>query len=387
MMTHTKSGTEHPIGVGERPASRRADPSRLTPQILSPVPDAALDSGPRAALAWQLWLDGEIRRTPLPLADGVLVLLDRPTGTVAVRLDEDGRELWAIELPGIASGDPVRTHGFVAVPIDGERITVIDVNQRKLQRHGVRVPGAVVRGGIAALGGRLWIRFSETSDGLGPFLAVFDVHAPDEAPRLHPDPLGVAIETRCRRTNNTVVAAAEHPGGHAIVVGLDETTARVLWRHELPETGVVDLWAAGGLVDLVVSDGLQSWDARSGQRLTRRFGGRALEGSRLAGETLLVLAPHDDGDARQLLAFNACTEELTGTHAAVQRILGANSDLALARDHGGLPRLFDLPQLLPLTLREADALEGCELVAFSRHALWVVAHGGRSLSCLEPPND
>ena len=28
---------------------------------------------------------------------------------------------------------------------------------------------------------------------------------------------------------------------------------------------------------------------------------------------------------------------------------------------------------------------GAELVAFSRHALWVVAHGGRSLTCLEPP--
>ena len=47
--------------------------------------------------------------------------------------------------------------------------------------------------------------------------------------------------------------------------------------------------------------------------------------------------------------------------------------------------LVELPSLTPLVMPEADAIDGAELVAFSRHALWVVAHGGRSLTCLEPP--
>ncbi len=361
---------------------RSADPSRLTPYVLAAVPDP--QRARRVNLAWQLWLDGELRRTPLPLADGLLVVLDRPDVSVALRLDSEGRELWQVELPGVASADPVRTQGFVAVPLGGARVVIIDVTLGRLVRASIAVEGASVRGGIAALGGRLWVRLGKTADGLGPFLAVLDLTALDDGLRLFPDPLGAAIETRCRRTNNTLVAAAEAPNGDALLVGMDEATARVLWHHELPNTGIVDLWAAGGLVDVVLSGSVRSWDARSGKPLTRRFEGKALEGARLAGETLLVMVP-DNGHGRRLLSYEACTEDATGELLGVQRIIGASSDLALVRGSDGLVMLVELPSLSPLTMPEADAIEGAELVAFSRHALWVVAHGGRSLTCLEPP--
>lgn len=379
------SGSKEPGAADDDPNARRTEAMRLTPLSLPALTDAELQGPRRAGLAWQLWYDGEIRRTPVPLANGIVVLVDRPGVTVALRLDVDGRELWKIELPGLASGDPVRTQNFVAVPIGGERVVVIDVAEGRLLKHTVAVPGAPVRGGIAALGGRLWVRLGKSGDGLGPYLAVFDLMAPDDGLRLFPDPLGAAIEVRARRTNHTVVAAGEHPDGHATLVGIDESTARVLWEHELPRTGVVDLWAAGGLVDLVVSDGLRSWDARTGTPYTRRFGGQKLEGARLSGETLLVIVPEDDGSVRRLVAFEAATEELRGELSGVHRIVGASSDVVLMRDPEERTVLAELPTLLPLPLREVDAIEAASLAAFSRHAVWVVAHGGRSLSCLELP--
>jgi len=335
----------------------------------------------RIRLAWQHWLDGEIRRTPVPLADGLLVVLDRPGHSVALRLDSDGKEVWQVDLGGVASGEPARTQGFLAVPVAGERVVVVDLAAGRLQRADVSVPGAPLRGGITALGGRLWVRLGQTRDGLGPFLAVLDIERPADGMRLFADPLGAAIETRCRRTNRTLVAAAEHPNGNAVLVGLDEVTARVLWRHELPATGVNDLWAAGGLVDIVLSHSVCSRDARSGAALTRRFEGFALEGARLSGQTLLVLVP-ENGHGRRLLAYDAATEEQTGVMFGVQRIIGASSDLALLRNIGDEAVLVELPSLAVQPLPEAEAIESAELVAFSRHELWVVAHGGRSLSAL-----
>lgn len=338
---------------------------------------------PEAATGWQLWLDGAIRRTPLPLADGVLVVLDRAEGSAAVRLGDDGRVLWQLELPGTASADPQRTHDFAAVPIDGERVIVIDIKHGRQHGPSVGVPGATLHGCITALGGRLWLRFSESDDGMGPLLAVCDLATPDAGPYIHPDPLGDAIETRCRRTNKTIVAAAEHPDGHATLVGLDERKVKVLWKHELADTGVVDLWAAGGLVDLVTSDSLQSWDARTGHPLTRRFEGRVLEGARLAGETLLIPV-YNPVHGRRLQAYNAATETELGDLPDIARVLGANSDHALLRTSEGAPLLVELPELTRVAIRDTEAVDAAELVSFSRHALWIVGHGGRSLTCVEP---
>jgi hypothetical protein len=318
------------------------------------------------------------------LADGVVVLVDRSDRSLAIRLDDDGKELWQVELPGISSSDPVRTHDFVAVPIDGDRVVVIDIRYGRIHGPSIGVPGATLHGGIAALGGRVWMRMSKTTDGLGPFLAVTDLSNLDSGAHLHEDPFGDAIETRYRRTANTIVVAAEHPDGDATLVGLDERNAKVLWRHDLHQTGVIDLWAAGGLVDLVISDGVRSWEARTGRALTHRFDGRVLEGARLAGETLLVLV-YNPAQGRGVQAYNAATEESVGELKDIVRILGASSDHALLRRTDGSPLLVELPNLKLLSIHDAEAIEDAELVAFSRHAVWVVAHGGRSLTCLEPP--
>lgn len=396
----------------------------------APGPEVPRRGPERVRLAWQLWLDGEVRRAPTPVAGGVLVVLDAsepgrvPAASVVRRLDSEGRTVWERLLEGVVSGDPQRTQALFAVPMDGERVVVLDVMSGAPVGAPIQVVGAAIRGTIGALGGKVWVRFGETQgalEGLGPFLAVYDP-VDGDVPRLFPDPLGRAIETRWRRTNRTVVAAAEHEGG-ATLLGFDETSASVLWRVELAGVGVSDLWAAGGLVDLATNDAVRSFDARTGTPLTRRFEGLGLELARIAGETLLVpviqgaraaargaekVGEVPTGGARRLLAFEVGTEEPTGQLANFHRLIGASSDLALI--HRVQPRaasattptepgspgpagepsagqevtaLIELPDLRDCELPEADSILGASLVAFATHSLWVVAHGGRTLSQLD----
>ena len=135
-----------------------------------------------------------------------------------------------------------------------------------------------------------------------------------------------------------------------------------VFADERPMHGLAGLvgWRLAGMIDRLLETGF--------------FSGSA-------GETLLVPVP-DNGHARRLIAFDAATEEETGVMLGVQRIIGASSDLALLRDTAGDTILAELPSLGALSIPEADAIEAAELVAFSRHGLWVVAHGGRSLSAL-----
>ncbi|MBL8785245.1 MAG: hypothetical protein JNJ59_10110 [Deltaproteobacteria bacterium] len=390
-----------------------AVPSKGGGELLRiPVPEVPRRPPERVRLAWQLWLDGEVRRAPTPVADGVVVVLDAsepgkvPAASVVRRLDGEGRTVWERLLEGVVSGDPQRTQTLFAVPMDGERVVVLDVVTGVPVGAPIQVVGSTIRGAIGALGGKVWVRFGETQgalEGLGPFLAVYDP-VDGDVPRLFPDPLGRALETHWRRTNRTVVAAAEHDGG-ATLLGFDETSASVLWRVELAGVGVSDLWGAGGLVDLATSDAVRSFDARTGTPLTRRFEGLGLELGRIAGETLLVpviggagatrgaSGASTTGNARRLLAFEVGTEEPTGQLADFHRLIGASSDLALIHrvvgsgDEGSagqeVTALIELPDLRDCELPEAESILGASLVAFATHSLWVVAHGGRTLSQLD----
>jgi len=352
----------------------------------------------RARLAWQLWLDGEVRFAPIALAGGSIVVLDRPepTRTSHVRrVDDDGAKVWETALPfGVCAG-PARSEGFIAVPCQGGHVVILDVQTGAIQGRPVSGNGEIVPP-IAALGGRLWVRFAGRP-GLPHRLVVRSLQREHERLEVE-DPLGSAIETHFRRTNHTIVATAEHSDGHVVLVGLDEAHASLLWRTRLEVKGVSDLWGAGGLIDLVCNDRVMSFDARSGTPLTTRFSGMNLEGARLCGETLLVLTnghaapvggPEDGAKPsakRHLVsAFECANETPRGTLDGVQRVVAAGSDLLAVHLVDGPFALLELPDLTRVALPESDALEDVTHAAFSWNRAWIVGHRGQSLSALDLP--
>ncbi|MFO0751469.1 MAG: PQQ-binding-like beta-propeller repeat protein [Myxococcota bacterium] len=335
-------------------------------------------------LAWQQWFDGEVRRAPVPLADGALVLVEHGEASELRRIDADGNIVWQVTLDGRASGDPVRTQGFVAVPCGGRRVVLLHLADGTRAGPPLIVPGLVLRGPVAAMRGQLLGRFAGPTEGIEPFLAIVDLEKPGAAPHLVHDPLGAAIETRFRATNAAFVLAGEDAAGFAVVTALDARTHAPLWQHRAADCGLTYLWAAGGLVDVVLTDRVTSFEARSGTRLTTRFEGMILDTARIAGETLLVtLGGHDGPETRRLMAFDTMTEDPTGELTGLIRVIGACSDEVLVADLDDRPLVLELPGLVPVSVRDGDDVVSPRLVAWSRHRAWVVGHDGHSLSALD----
>lgn len=334
----------------------------------------------RARLAWQIWLDGELEHGPLALADGCVVVIQRPAGAggcEVVRLDDDGERVWAVALGARLVGSPARSESLIAVPSDGG-VTVLGLDGALSGE--IELPGRL-NGSVAALGGRLWARLDAPDDhGVRRLLAVpLDASAP---PTLREDPLGDAGPARWRRTNQTICLAALGAHDELRLVGLDERTAAPLWQRRLEAAGLSDLWAAGGLLDVATVDGVKSFDARTGTPLTTRFAGLPLAHARIAGETLITQQPASHGGLR-VNAYECAFEVLRGALTGARRVLGAGSDLLALEPPGAPLALFELPELKRLTLREADALSDPRALTFARSRVWVVGHGGKSLSALD----
>lgn len=331
----------------------------------------------RARLAWQIWLDGEVVHGPLALAEGCVVVVDRAPGCEVVRLDADGERVWAVELAHRREGPAVRSQGRIAVPSEGSA-AVLGLDGALL--GAIDLPGRLV-GPIAGLGGRLWARLEALADG-GVRRIISAPLDGSGAPIFIEDPLGAAGPARWRRTNQTLCAAAMEDGEALVLVGLDERTAAPLWRRRIEAVGFSDLWAAGGLLDVATGDGVKSFDARTGTPLTTRFAGLPLANARIAGETLITVQPANHGGSR-VNAYECAFEVLRGALTGVRRVLGAGSDLLALEPPGAPLALFELPELSRLTLREADALQDPRALTFARSRVWVVGHGGRSLSALD----
>lgn len=331
----------------------------------------------RARLAWQIWLDGEVVHGPLALADGCVVVVDRAPGCEVVRLDADGERVWALELAQTRVGPAVRSEGLIAVPSEGG-VAVLGLDGALLRV--IDLPGRLV-GPVAGLGGRLWARLEALADGGVRRLvsAPLDGNAP---PILREDPLGEAGPVRWRRTNQTICAAAVGVGEGLVLAGLDERTAAPLWERRIEAAGLSDLWAAGGLLDVASEDGVRSFDARTGTPLTTRFVGLPLANARIAGETLITTQAANHGGLR-VNAYECAFEVLRGALTGARRVFGAGSDLLALEPPGAPLALFELPELHRLTLREADALADPRALTFARSRVWVVGHGGRSLSALD----
>lgn len=331
----------------------------------------------RARLAWQIWLDGEVVHPPLALADGCVVVVDRAPGCEVLRLDVDGERVWAVALADRNERPAVRSEGFIAVPSEGS-VAVLSLDGAL--RRVIDLPGRLV-GPVAGLGGRLWARLDALADsGVRRLIAApLDGAAP---PLLREDPLGDAGPTRWRRTNQTICLAALGAHDELRLVGLDERTAAPLWQRRIEAAGLSDLWAAGGLLDVAMSDGVKSFDARTGTPLTTRFAGLPLANARIAGETLITVQPANHGGLR-VNAYECAFELLRGALTGARRVLGAGSDLLALEPPGAPLALFELPELSRLTLREADALHDPRALTFARSRVWVVGHGGKSLSALD----
>ncbi|MCC6625584.1 MAG: PQQ-binding-like beta-propeller repeat protein [Deltaproteobacteria bacterium] len=338
----------------------------------------------RVQVAWQVWFDGLVERTPIALADGVVVVVDHAGHSEVRRIDESGQHRWQVALEGRVSGDPARTRGCLALPWDGVRVVGVTLESGAPTCAPLAVPGLVLHGGIAALRGHVLARFASAGPEAMPFLAIKDPSRHDTPPTLVPDPLGVAIEARFRATNHTCVLAGEDPAGFAIIAGLDLDSHRVRWSHRVEGCGLSHLWAAGGLVDVVLTDRLTSLDARTGTRLTTRFEGMVLDAARIAGEALLVTLGHHEAPAeRLLLAFDTMTEAPLGEHKGLLRLVGACSDECLVADLDDRPTLLELPSLLPIPIRDGADVVSPRLVAWSRHRAYVVGHDGHSLSAID----
>jgi len=338
----------------------------------------------RVHVAWQVWFDGRIERTPLALADGVVVVIDHAGHSKVRRIDEAGQARWESTIEGRVSGDPARTMGWLALPIDGTRVAGMSLDTGGRDAPPVGLPGLVLHGPVGALRGRFIARFAAPARDAAPFVVLVDPSRPDASPALVPDPLGAAIEARFRATNQTLVLAGEDPAGFAVIAAIDLDTHRIRWSHRAADCGLSHLWAAGGLVDVVLTDRLTSFDARTGMQLTTRFEGMVLDAARIAGETLLVVLGHHDVPAeRVLLAFDTMTEEPFGEHKGLLRVVGACSDECLVADLDDRPALLELPSLLPTPIRDGADVVSPRLVAWSRHRAYVVGHDGHSLSAID----
>lgn len=358
----------------------------MTTQWNEPTTTSTASDAPprRVHLAWQVWFDGELRRPPLPLADGAVVLVEHKDHSEVRRVDESGAIVWQRSLEGRASGDPARTLGFLVVPCDGDRVIALSLADGTPVGRPLAVMGLVLRGGVGALRGHVVARFSGGSDGGDPFLAIADLEHPDAPPRLRADPLQNAIETRYRATNHTFVIAGEDATGFAVIAALDAATLDLLWLHRAEGCGLTHLWAAGGLLDVVLTDRVTSFDARSGTQLTTRFEGMVLEVARIAGESLVVtLGTEGPPEDRVLLAHDAMTELPTGDHRGLQRVIGACSDELMVNAVDDRPLLLELPNLVPVAIRDRDNIVSPTMVAWSRHRAYVVGHDGHSLSAVD----
>jgi hypothetical protein len=280
-------------------------------------------------------------------------------------------------------GPPVRSEGLIAVPTEGG---VAVVSLGGALRRVIALPGRPI-GSLVALGGRLWARL-EPLDGGGVRRLVSVPLDGSAQPLLSEDPLGEAGPARWRRTNQTICLAAQREadgagvGGELRLVGLDERTAAPLWQRRIECAGLSDLWAAGGLLDVATADRVMSFDARTGTPLTTRFVGLPLAQARIAGETLITVQPANHGGLR-INAYECAFEVLRGALTGAKRVLGAGSDLLALEPPGAPLALFELPELQRLTLREADALHDPRALTFARSRVWVVGHGGKSLSALD----
>lgn len=333
-------------------------------------------SGRRSArIAWQLAPDATLDAMPLAVADGVVIALGRGDETELRRVAlDDGATVWAERLSGRAAGPPVRTGDVLAVPLAGGRVSV----------HGLRDGAPLAAwdasgahcGPIGAFRGAIFVRSQDTR---GPRLSRVE---DGEVRWTCPDPLGGCDGGQMRATDGALVIAGATAPGRVVAAGVDLEDGRALWRHEEPATLLNDLWAVGGIVDVVMNTCVRGLDARTGEARPVRFSGFPLDMARAVGEHLVAMMSGHTGPV--LLCFHLVSQQHLGrVTRAMSRLVGAHAEEALVILDSGDAVFYALPELEPLDFPEPGALGAPQHVVWAQHACYVVSDDGRTLTAID----
>lgn len=332
-------------------------------------------SGRRSArVAWQLAPAATLDAIPLAVADGVVVALGHSDHTELRRIAlDDGATVWTERLAGRATGAPVRTGALLGVPLSDGRVSVHRLRDgAPIGAWDARGPH---RGPIAAFRGAFFVRSG--ADGEARLSRV-----DGEATRWScPDPLTGCGGGLMRATDGVLVAAAA-AADRVVATGLDIEDGRLLWRHEEPATVLNDLWAVGGIVDVVMNTCVRGIEARTGEARPVRFSGFPLDEARAVGEHLVAMMSGHTGPV--LLCFHLVSQRHLGrVTRAMSRLVGAHSEEALVVLDSGDAVFYALPELEALDFPEPAALGAPQHVVWAQHACYVVSNDRRTLTAVD----
>jgi len=333
----------------------------------------------RARVLWQQGFTAEIRATPLALGGGVVVSLERPDGALLRRVEADeGATVWEHDLGHHTVGPPVRTGELIAIPLAGGHLaTVSAADGSPIEPAWTPLPGPA-HDDLVAAGGRVFVRCGH---GDGASLSCYVAGRARPAWTV-PDPAAGALHARMRVTRGVLVVAAAHDEDGVIVIGVDCESGRGRWSHRSDALVLHDLWAVGGVVDVVTSSGVVGLDATTGEHRTTRFTGFPLDSARAVGEHLVAMMEGHMGPV--LLCFHIVTQRLVGRISrAMTRLVGAHESEALITLINGDPVFYAIPELTPVDLPEAEAINPPGVTAWSRDVVYVVSEDGHLLTAVD----
>jgi len=333
----------------------------------------------RARVLWQLTFDLEVRTTPVALADGLVITLAGGDTSVLRRLALDGgAPVWSTDLHHQVVGSPVRTGSLLAVPLAGGHIGAFDVADGAPLRPAWAPLPTPAHAELAAAGGRV---FARCGHGVDATLSCYLVGQSRPA-WVVPDPASGGEATRMRTTNGVLVVASAREDDGVVIAGVDVETGHRRWLHREAGSRLHDLWAIGGIVDVVTSSGVIGLEAATGEHRTTRFAGFPLDSARAVGEHLVAMMEGHMGPV--LLCFHIVTQRLIGRISrAMTRLVGAHAGEVLVTLINGEPIFYAIPSLEPLDLPEAEAISPPGVTAWSRDVSYVVSLDQHTVTAID----
>lgn len=333
----------------------------------------------KARIVWQLATDSEIRSPPLALADGVLLVLERDGHGVLRRIPlEDGRPAWSTPLAARPAGGPVRTGDVVAVPLSDGRIAAF-----RLATGAPLAPAwaPLETPAVPPLAGSGGVIYARGQRGGHPRLAAFAVGRAEPLWEV-PDPLPTSPDARFRQTGGVVVVGGTLGGEQVAVTGLEPATGKLLWTHAESDCVLHDLWAVGGIVDVVTSASIVGLLAEGGELRNIRFTGFPFDSAYAVGEHLVTLMDGHMGPV--LLSFDTVSQKLIGrVSRAMTRLVAAHAEEVLVTRVGGEAAFYTLPNLESIAFPEAYAIPAPRFASFARDVCYVVPEHGRSITAVD----
>ncbi len=333
----------------------------------------------QARVLWQIAFAQEVSVPPLALADGIVIALTRAREHTLRRLDAHGEAVWSAPLERAPVAAPVRSGRLLAIALEGGQIAAMDLTTGAPLGRGWAPLGGPILAPIAALGGRIYARVGE---GAKASLVALEPAATSPLWRSA-DPSGGGPQALMRLTDGILIYAGTAPDGSATLVrGLDPTTGAQRWAHAEIDCELNDLWAVGGVVDLITTNRVVGLDPRTGQVRNARFTSFPLEDARAPGDQLVAMMDGHTGPV--LLCFDLVSQRLHGRISrAMTRLVGAHPNEAMVTLVNGDAALYALPGLSLVDLPESQALGTPLYAAWSRDLCYVVPDHRRALTAID----